>query len=309
MPGRSESRSRQFEPEPHTLLLEDRSLAGGFVQLPKRVLYARNLSRDAKLLYAVLLGHAWQDDRCFPGYRRLCADLNASENMVRKYMRELERTGLLRQKRRGLGKTNLYLLCDLRTADLAAPERQELRYRARTAESAVPEPSRNAVAEPCEIAAPEPPKGADNEEAVEQEREWEEAGPLESPAPRRTDTLADDERSLSILRRVITDFACEFNDLAHERSNVTRAVNLWRRSGLPVDDFVTYAYDARRLTREYQGKQPPGKRIEAKGAYFFAVLEDIVARVAGQPKAPTDRAPPATRHRQFEPPRSARGER
>jgi len=77
----------RFDAEPNTLLLEDRSLANGFIQLPKVVLHAANLSRDAKLLYAILLSYAWQASRCFPGYRRLCEDMQASENMVRKYMR------------------------------------------------------------------------------------------------------------------------------------------------------------------------------------------------------------------------------
>jgi hypothetical protein len=66
------------EQEPNTLVIEDPSLCHGFVQLPKLVLYARNISRDAKLLYAVLLGYAWQEQRCFPGYQRLCDDLDES---------------------------------------------------------------------------------------------------------------------------------------------------------------------------------------------------------------------------------------
>ena len=48
-------------PKPDTMLVEDASLPRGFVQFPKLVLYARHLSRDAKLLYAVLLGYAWQE--------------------------------------------------------------------------------------------------------------------------------------------------------------------------------------------------------------------------------------------------------
>lgn len=101
------------EPEPETLMIEDPTLYHGFVQLPKLVLYARNLSRDAKLLYAVLLGYAWQEKRCFPGYGRLCDDLDTSENMVRKYMRELEAVHLLSQRRRGQGRTNIYVLLDI----------------------------------------------------------------------------------------------------------------------------------------------------------------------------------------------------
>ena len=112
------------QPEPNTLVLEDHSLRYGFVQIPKLILYARNLTRDAKMLYAVLLGYAWEKDSCFPGYARLCQDMQASENMVRKYMRELEAAGILSQKRRGLGKTNIYTLHDLRTAKIEVLEPQ-----------------------------------------------------------------------------------------------------------------------------------------------------------------------------------------
>src|SRR5829696_8738803 len=95
------------EYEPDTLIVADQSLRLGFIQLPKLILYARNISRDAKMLYAILLGYAWQEGRCFPGYARLCFDMGASENSVRQYMRELEKVGLLSQRRRGLGKTNI----------------------------------------------------------------------------------------------------------------------------------------------------------------------------------------------------------
>jgi len=85
------------------------------------VLHARNLSRDAKLLYGFLLSYAWQQGRCFPGYAQLCAAMGASPSIVRKYMQELEVVGLLVQKRRGLGKTNLYTLCSLSRATLEPP--------------------------------------------------------------------------------------------------------------------------------------------------------------------------------------------
>ena len=127
----------------------------GFVQLPKLVLYARNLSRDAKLLYAVLLGYAWQEKRCFPGYGRLCDDMDASENMVRKYMRELESAHLLSQRRRGQGRTNLYILHDLRTSKIEVQEHHK-------------------------IAVLEPQESKDNEEAVKKEIDKKESGVRDS---------------------------------------------------------------------------------------------------------------------------------
>jgi len=128
LPPRGQDPDKEGAPEPGTLLIEDETLRAGFTQMPNRVLHARNLSRDAKLLYGFLLSYAWQQGSCFPGYAQLCADMGASPSIVRKYMRELETVGLLVQKRRGLGKTNLYTLCSLSRATLeppASPRRAE----------------------------------------------------------------------------------------------------------------------------------------------------------------------------------------
>jgi hypothetical protein len=276
--------------EPSTLLLEDQSLAGGFVQLPKRILYARNLSRDAKLLYAVLLGYAWQADRCFPGYRCLCADLGASENMVRKYVRELERVQLLRQKRRGLGKTNLYLLCDLRTAQLAGPEPQEQRHPARTAQTAVPEPHFPASPDHREVPPSDRQPAADDRNDLEQEAEKKKQDQLESFEGPSPSAFSDDDGRH--IQQLIADFSRELDDVVHLRSNLTRALRLWQHSGLDAQEFAARAYDAKQLTRLYQGKQPPGTRIEAKGAYFFTVLEQLISHDAGRRQEHPGRAPP-----------------
>ncbi len=50
-----------------TLTVANAALRGGFVLLPRTLLHAPGLSRDAKLLYAVLLSYAWQQGSCFPG--------------------------------------------------------------------------------------------------------------------------------------------------------------------------------------------------------------------------------------------------
>jgi len=128
LPPRGQDPDKEGAPEPGTLLIEDETLRAGFTQIPNRVLRAANLSRDAKILYTFLLSYAWQQGSCFPGYTQLCADMGASPSIVRKYLHELEVVGLLVQKRRGLGKTNLYTLCSLSTATLeppASPRRAE----------------------------------------------------------------------------------------------------------------------------------------------------------------------------------------
>jgi hypothetical protein len=150
------------ELEPGTLVIQDQSIRLGFVQLPKLVLYARNLTRDAKLLYAVLLGYAWQAGSCFPGYARLCYDMGASENTVRVYMRELEQAGLLKQRRRGLGKTNIYILLDLRTAKIEVQEPQN----PGTAKTEVLDAAKSEVPEPAKTA------GEVETEGIETDRKY-----------------------------------------------------------------------------------------------------------------------------------------
>ena len=99
--------------EHNTLIVTNAALRGGFVQLPRAILHAQGLSRDAKLLYAVLLSYAWQAGSCFPGYERLKADLGCGINQITRYMRELETARLITRRRRGQGKTTIYTLHDL----------------------------------------------------------------------------------------------------------------------------------------------------------------------------------------------------
>lgn len=116
---------------------------------------------------------------------------------------------------------------------------------------------------------------SDPQETVEQETEQQETDLFDSTGH---PLISVSERDAGVISAVVADFGRELGDHEHERSNITRAVNLWARSGLRRDEFVALAYEAKRLTRLYQGKQPPGRRIESKGAYFFAVLEGIVER-------------------------------
>ena len=59
----------------NTLVIEDPQIRDGFTQIPNIILRTRNLSRDAKLLYGVLLSYAWQKGSCFPGYDTLQEDI------------------------------------------------------------------------------------------------------------------------------------------------------------------------------------------------------------------------------------------
>lgn len=82
----------------------------GFTQVPNVILTDKMLSVGAKLAYAMLLKYAWDEAACFPGQIRLAEDMGSGERSVRRYLDELEQSGLLEVEQRGLGKTNYYRL-------------------------------------------------------------------------------------------------------------------------------------------------------------------------------------------------------
>lgn len=105
-----------------SLVIDDPIYARGFVVLHKYILHARNVTAQAKILYCFLLSYAFQDEQCFPGYERLQGDTGWSENVVRKYMRELEEVGLVAVEQRGHMKTNLYHIARLESVRLSTSE-------------------------------------------------------------------------------------------------------------------------------------------------------------------------------------------
>lgn len=82
----------------------------GFTQVPNVILTQQGLSVGAKLAYAMLLKYAWQNDFCYPGQVKLGKDLGVKQRQVRNYLSELATSGYVSVKRRGLGKTNIYIL-------------------------------------------------------------------------------------------------------------------------------------------------------------------------------------------------------
>ena len=95
-----------------TLLLKgfDPVSAQGFTQVPNIILENANLSLGAKLCYALLLRYAWQEERCFPGQQTLAEKLGSCRRSVVAFLQELEGSGYVEKVRRGMGKTNIYIL-------------------------------------------------------------------------------------------------------------------------------------------------------------------------------------------------------
>ena len=117
----------------------------------------------------------------------------------------------------------------------------------------------------------------------------------ERPVPRRraTPTLAGDP-DRDIILEYITDWSRELGDRAPLKSSTTRAYNLYRQSGLPIETFIEGLYRARSIVKErtasIHATADPGAGglgRKAKMAYFFAVLEDMLGlREADEPTTP-----------------------
>ena len=98
------------ERERDTIVVEDESLRDGFTQVPNLLLRRPDLSHGAKIAYALLLSYAWQRDRCFPGQDVLASDMGVERKAVIRYLQELKAKDVIKVKRRGMGKTNVYYL-------------------------------------------------------------------------------------------------------------------------------------------------------------------------------------------------------
>ena len=80
-----------------------------------------------------------------------------------------------------------------------------------------------------------------------------------------------------VLSRYVEDFAREFSDQAPLVSSITRAQNLYRQSGLPLERFVEVMYQARQVTKERSPAvrtEPDAHGRKQRMQYWFAVLED-----------------------------------
>ena len=232
------------------IVIEDETLRGGFTAIPNTILKRHDVSPGAKLCYVMLLSYAWQEGSCFPGQVKLAEDIGVTSRSVVTYMKELQESGLVVVKRRGLGQTNIYTLP--RSENISLQEVKKTTYQ--------------------EVKNLHPNKTQVKKDSVEKH--------TDSSRPRKTDTFPKnghvyDEARLTLVE-YIADLSSEFIDTASVESSTTRAVNLFRRSGVPLDQFIDIMTKARAITKERMAsiKKRTQDGDKTKMAYFFSVLED-----------------------------------
>jgi Helix-turn-helix domain len=91
------------------IIIENELLRRGFTSIPNYI-FGLPISSNAKLIYMALLSYAWTNHSCYPGLATLCKDVSLTDKPVTKAIAELCEAALLEVKRRGQGKTNLYIL-------------------------------------------------------------------------------------------------------------------------------------------------------------------------------------------------------
>ena len=82
----------------------------GFWAIPKRVMADPKLSHTAKLVYGVLYTRKNADNLSFPSHKYIATALGYSNRHVRRLIEELEESEWIYKERRGIKKTNVYLL-------------------------------------------------------------------------------------------------------------------------------------------------------------------------------------------------------
>jgi len=85
---------------------------------------------------------------------------------------------------------------------------------------------------------------------------------------------ADPARVSDQLAAAIDDVLGQLTDAVHEQQNRMQLMNLLKSSRLAEPDFVEVLYRAQALVEER--RREPSARIRKDGAYFFAVLRDLL---------------------------------
>jgi len=93
-----------------TLIHEDPNLRHGFTQIPNVILSDSLLSDKEVRLYGLLLKYSWKEGHCFPGQDTLAKDMGCDSRTIIRTLKKLANYKLIRIKRQGLNRPNLYFI-------------------------------------------------------------------------------------------------------------------------------------------------------------------------------------------------------
>lgn len=88
-----------------------------FSALPHEVIRDTRLSRDARLLYAVLQMHWWQGAESYASHAEMAAEMGCSLSGIRRYLDELIAVGLIEERPCGIRRAKVYIRLPIRQND------------------------------------------------------------------------------------------------------------------------------------------------------------------------------------------------
>ena len=91
--------------------------SAGYGMIPKSVMQNKELSINAKAVYAYFCSYTGAGNSCFPSRSKICYDLGISNNSLTKYVRELTNQGYItikQVKEKGRFSHNVYTLPDVK---------------------------------------------------------------------------------------------------------------------------------------------------------------------------------------------------
>ena len=108
-------------------------------------------------------------------------------------------------------------------------------------------------------------------------------GDIEEASTRKAPTSNTYDQERAVLLAYIQDFARALGDEASVTASTTRAVNLYRQSGLALEAFVEQLYAARQVTKERTAAIKGRPKADGQGdapkntlADSFAVVEGLI---------------------------------
>ncbi len=100
-----------------------------FSALPHSVLFDKRVSRDARLLYAMLQAHWWQSGVCYASHATLADEMGVSTRMLRTYLDELIRAGLIAEAPHGERRAKSYMPVPIGSVLPIGPSESEADFR------------------------------------------------------------------------------------------------------------------------------------------------------------------------------------
>lgn len=93
-----------------TIELDPRWRSKGHTAIGNKIMFNKKLTPYAKLIYWLLLIRCFSKDNSFPSNKSMAKDIGISVWSIKTHKKLLLESGLISMKRRGQGKTNVYIL-------------------------------------------------------------------------------------------------------------------------------------------------------------------------------------------------------